>query len=122
MFTLDFVYPKRHPLCKTYVLVSKKQPQCKTDSTDSMFQNSCVSRLFDTDRCNFVRLLKHPTPELYIVHYPKRHPLCKTYVLVSKNQPQCKTDSTDSMFQNSCVSRLFDTGRCNFVREDGISE
>ncbi len=26
-----------------------------SDSTDSTFQNSCVSRLFDTDRCNFVR-------------------------------------------------------------------
>ncbi len=26
------------------------------------------------------------------------------------------TDSTDSMFQNSCVSRLFVTVRCNFVR------
>ena len=25
MFTLDFVYPKRHPLCKTYVLMSKKK-------------------------------------------------------------------------------------------------
>ena len=26
------------------------------------------------------------------------------------------SDSTDSMFQNSCVSRLFVTARCNFVR------
>ena len=26
------------------------------------------------------------------------------------------SDSTDSMFQNSCVSRLFVTVRCNFVR------
>ncbi len=38
------------------------------ESTESMFQNSCVSRLCDYDSCNFVRLLKHLTPKLCILH------------------------------------------------------
>ena len=31
-------------------------------------KNSCVSRLCDNDSCNFVRLLKHLTPKLCILH------------------------------------------------------
>ena len=41
-----------------------------SDSTDSTFQHSCVSRLCDTNRCNFVRLTKHPrAAPLCIMHY-----------------------------------------------------
>ena len=41
------------------------------------------------------------------------------FLLFEKNESGESTessDSTDSMFQNSCVSRLFVTARCNFVR------
>ena len=58
-----------------------------TDSSDSMFQNSCVSRLCDNDSCHFVRLNKNFP---FLSHHISTPPG------VAKTESPESTESTES--------------------------
>ena len=85
-----------------------------------MFQNSCVSRLCNNASCNFVRLYQYQTNN-FSAQRSNFHSagVAKTESTESAESGE-STDSSDSMFQNSCVSRLCGTVRCNFVRLNKI--
>ena len=93
--------------------------------------NSCISRLCDNDRRSFARLYQYQTNNFSAQRSnfhsagvaktespesPESSESAESSESGESGESGESTDSSDSMFQNSCVSRLFGTVRCNFVR------